>query len=375
MRPVPADSGPAALAALEQAVAAGQPLPLVLLDAHMPGMDGFTLAGLIQRRPELAKATVVLLISAGRPADVACCRELEIDAYLMKPVEQSELLDAIQATLSGTLRRTSVPGPAPRPTSGQRPLHVLLAEDSPVNQKLAVCLLEKEGHTVVVAGNGREALAALERQAFDLVLMDVQMPEMDGLEATATIRRNEQGTGRHVPILALTAHAMKSDRERCLKAGMDAYLSKPIRLQELFDAVGRLVPRESRAVEGPAEEVLDRTHALAAAGGDASLLRELVQLFGTERPRWLTDIRAAVSRRDAEPLRRSIHILRGSLETFGARSASAAARRLEEMAGTGDLTGADTAYAELVEELERLQPALQALQDEGEESESARTKN
>ncbi len=200
----------------------------------------------------MARAALVMLTSAGHPEDVARCRALGIDAYLMKPVKQSELLDAVLAALSQSLRCAE--GPAahrpPTPAEGKRerpaPLRVLLAEDHPVNQKLAVRLLEKQGHTVVVAGDGKEALDALARQAFDLVLMDVQMPAMDGFEAAGRIRREEQGTGRHVPILAMTAHAMKGDRERCLEAGMDGYVAKPIQPHELYEAIDALVaPRTS----------------------------------------------------------------------------------------------------------------------------------
>jgi len=249
MRPVVVDSGRLALAALERAVAAGTPFPLVVLDAHMPEMDGFALAEQIRRRPELARTTVVMLTSAGRPGDVGLCQGLGISAYLIKPVKQSELLDAILTALSSTLSRAEPPVTAIHPSPGvnRRPLHVLLAEDNSVNQMVAVHLLEKQGHTVVAANNGREALAALERQAFDLVLTDVQMPEMDGFEATGLIRQQEQGTGRHVPILAMTAYAMKGDRERCLAAGMDGYVSKPINPRELWEAMENLVPMIARA--------------------------------------------------------------------------------------------------------------------------------
>jgi signal transduction histidine kinase/DNA-binding response OmpR family regulator len=228
-----------ALEALEKAVAAGEPFPLVLLDGYMPEMDGFGLAENVRRRPELAGTTLVMLTSAGQPGDAARCRALGIEAYLMKPVKQSELLDAIFSAMGISARDGPVP-PAPAAPPDRRRLHVLLAEDNAVNQRLAVRLLEKQGHDVAVVGTGREALTALERQTFDLVLMDVQMPEMDGLEATAQIRAAEQGTPRHVLILAMTAHAMKGDRERCLAAGMDGYVSKPIQAQELWQAIDAL---------------------------------------------------------------------------------------------------------------------------------------
>jgi signal transduction histidine kinase/DNA-binding response OmpR family regulator len=243
MRPLAVDGGQAALAALEQARSAGEPFPLVLLDGHMPEMDGFDLAERIQQGPGRTRTTVVMLTSAGRPEDIARCRQLGITAYLMKPIKQSELFDTVVTALSGPLRPPQAAAicPQPVPSAGERPLRVLLAEDNAVNQKLAVRLLEKQGHMVAVANNGQEALAALERQPFDLVLMDVEMPEMDGLEATAAIRRKEQGTGRHIPILAMTAHAMKGDQERCLAAGMDGYLSKPIQVKELFATIAGLL--------------------------------------------------------------------------------------------------------------------------------------
>jgi signal transduction histidine kinase/CheY-like chemotaxis protein len=236
MRPQLVDGADAALKALRGAVEAGDPFPLVLLDGSMPGMDGFGLAGNIRGRPELAGTTLVMLTSAGQPGDAARCRELGIQAYLIKPVKQSELLDAVFTALGVSAGDGPAP-PAPAAPPIRRRLHVLLAEDNVVNQRLAVRLLEKHGHTVSLTGTGREALAALERQSFDLILMDVEMPEMDGLEATAEIRRRERDTARHVPILAMTAHAMKGDRERCLEAGMDGYVSKPIQAQELWQAI------------------------------------------------------------------------------------------------------------------------------------------
>jgi PAS domain S-box-containing protein len=253
MRPRSVESGKEALTVLAEAAIAGEPYPLVLLDGHMPGMDGFDLAERLLQTPALAATRTLMLTSAGQPEDVRRCRELGIGAYLMKPVKQSELLETILVALGAMpLRGEAAPtGPAPDArVSGPKPrrggLRILLAEDNPVNQKLAVRLLEKQGHAVVVAGTGREALGALERERFDVVLMDVQMPEMDGLEATAHIRAREHG-GERLPIIGLTAHAMKGDRERCLEAGMDDYLSKPIQLPELFAALARLFPTEPEA--------------------------------------------------------------------------------------------------------------------------------
>jgi CheY-like chemotaxis protein len=244
------EGGEGALAELQAAHDAGEPYALILTDMHMPKMDGFALIEHIRERPELATATIVMLTSAGHRGDAARCRKLGVAAYLLKPIRQSELREAIARVLGAR----EMPGAIPLVTrfslhdarEPERVLRVLLAEDNAVNRLLATRLLEKRGHKVVVATNGREAVDALDRGGFDLVLMDVQMPEMDGFEATAAIRKKEQGTGVHQTVVALTAHAMKGDRERCLDAGMDGYLSKPIRPQELDDLLERYMPSPKR---------------------------------------------------------------------------------------------------------------------------------
>ena len=240
MLPTLADSGPAALECVARAEA---PFALILTDFMMPGMDGLTLVEQLRRLPSLAgEPKIVVLTSAGQRGDAARCRELGVAAYLTKPLGQSELLDCIVrvlgASCAGTRPAALVTHHALR--EQKRKLHVLLAEDNPVNKKLAARLLEKNGHRVTVANNGREALAALDQETFDVVLMDVQMPEMDGFEATAAIRVRERSTGGHLPIVAMTAHAMHDDRDRCLAAGMDGYIAKPIRVQELIDLLDRL---------------------------------------------------------------------------------------------------------------------------------------
>ncbi len=229
MLPALARGGEAGLALLEENAALGKSFPLVLIDAQMPDMDGFMLAERIQQNPSLAGATVMMLTSTGQRGDAARCRELGISAYLIKPIRQSELLDAIMTALGqpqGNEPQRLVTRHLLR--EARQKLRILLAEDNPVNRELAVRLLEKRGHQVAVAQNGREVMAALETQSFDLVLMDVQMPDMDGFQATAAIRQKEKTTGSHLRIVAMTAHAMKGDKERCLAAGMDGYVSKPI---------------------------------------------------------------------------------------------------------------------------------------------------
>jgi CheY-like chemotaxis protein len=242
MRPVLAASGAGALAELEEAQAANAPFALLILDYHMPEMDGFELVELIRQRPALARIPIVILTSAGLRGDAARCRELGIAAYLTKPVNQSQLLESVRTALGRPAGEGATPALVTRYTlrAGESNLRVLLAEDNAVNQKLALRLLEKQGHSAVVVSTGRAALQALDAQEFDLVLMDVQMPDIDGLEATAAIRKREKGNGKHVPIVAMTAHAMTGDQERCLAAGMDGYISKPISGQALATEINRV---------------------------------------------------------------------------------------------------------------------------------------
>jgi signal transduction histidine kinase/DNA-binding response OmpR family regulator len=241
MRPRAVESGPAALIALEQAQETGEPFQLILLDAMMPEMDGFTLAEQIRARPERVGGIVMMLSAAMQGRDALRCREMGITAHLTKPITPWDLWSAIQALLGTTtaaVEDTTLVTPH-TPAASQHCLHILLAEDNVVNQHLAVRLLEKVGHTVVVASNGQAALAALAQETFDLVLMDVQMPIMGGFETTAAIRTQEQATGTHIPIIAMTANAMKGDREKCLAVGMDNYIAKPLKAEDLYRAIAR----------------------------------------------------------------------------------------------------------------------------------------
>jgi PAS domain S-box-containing protein len=245
MKPALAESARNAMSSLEKALGAGVPFPLVLVDANMPEVDGFALVEQIRRNPGLKGAIIMMLTSASQSGDIARCRELGVAAHLTKPIGQSELLDAILHAVGG---KVPAAAPASRPGTHDplreppRGLRILLAEDNHVNQILAVRLLEKRGHHVQVAGDGREVLEKLKTADFDLVLMDVQMPVMGGFEATAAVREMEKSTGKHIPIVALTAHAIKGDRERCLAAGMDGYVEKPIRSEELFEQIEALIP-------------------------------------------------------------------------------------------------------------------------------------
>jgi CheY-like chemotaxis protein len=245
LRPAMAESARNAMSSLEKALGAGVPFPLVLVDANMPEVDGFALVEQIRLNPGLKGAIIMMLTSASQSGDVARCRELGVARYLTKPIGQSELLDAILQAVGGKLQAvTPLSGPGihqPLPER-RRGFRILLAEDNLVNQLLAVRLLEKRGHRVQVAGNGREVLEKLKTAEFDLILMDVQMPVMGGFEVTAAIREMEKGTGRHIPIIALTAHAVTGDRERCVAAGMDGYVAKPIHPEELFEQIEALIP-------------------------------------------------------------------------------------------------------------------------------------
>ncbi len=343
MLPLAVASGREALVEMEQARRAGRPFPVVLLDSMMPEMDGFTLAERIRQNPELVGATLMMLSSGDRREDAARCGQLGVAAYLVKPVKQADLLRALQSAIGAGAPSLRVASRSESPRDGRRALRVLLAEDNAVNQTLVVRLLEKRGWDVAVASDGREAVAALQRQPFDVVLMDVQMPEMDGLAATAAIRQREQATGRHIPIVAMTAHAMKGDRQRCLEAGMDAYVSKPVRAQELFDAIDDLLgqsPATAREADA-AHDPVDWDQAILTTQGDQALLRAMVAAFLDESGGLLAGLRGAVDRRDAEALRLTAHTLLGSLRYFGARTAVETLGQLEQCARAIDLSGAE----------------------------------
>ncbi len=243
MTPMTASSGFEALEILRQAEQSGRSVNLLLIDAHMPETNGFELVAQIRQTPSVSKGRIIMLTSAGQRGDAARCRDLGVAAYLTKPVAQAQLLEALRGVLEA---RTRAGEPAALITrhslrEGRQKLRILLAEDNAVNRMLAVRLIEKRGHGVTVANNGREALEALQKDHFDVVLMDVQMPEVDGFEATALIRAREHGTGRHVAIVAMTAYAMKGDRERCLAAQMDGYVAKPIKAEELFKEIEQVL--------------------------------------------------------------------------------------------------------------------------------------
>ncbi len=397
MRPTAVENGRIALATMQLSSNAGQKFPLVLIDAEMPDMDGFAVAEQIRRDPNLAGATIMMLTTTGQSADSERCRQLGIAAYLTKPVKQSDLFDVIVDALGTSAlesetthgRITTASGNVSEDTPTANRFMILLAEDNAVNQRVAVRLLQKQGHTVSVAENGREALRRLEKERFDLVLMDVQMPEMDGLEATAAIRAQEKLTGQHLPIVAMTAHAMAGDRERCLESGMDGYVSKPIQPKVLFDTINSVVakwaaksaaqrglnshlaapaPSNDRhqehtpgtpATSGPRQpHVFNRSDIVNRLGDDLELVTELIELFLDESPKLLTDVQQAVELRDAKAIERTAHRLKGSVGNFGMNDTCAAALRLEVIGRKGDLTDAEAAYQSLHDELRQLQAEL-----------------
>jgi PAS domain S-box-containing protein len=371
LRPQAVDCGQAALEMLERSAAEGEAFGLVLLDGHMPGMDGFEVARRIQQNPANAGLQVLMLTSAGQSGDAARCAEFGIQAYLTKPIKQSELLDAILRVLGGPPRELPLAsGNAPHKAT--RPLRVLLAEDNPVNQRVAVRLLEKQGHTVAVVDTGRRAVEAVARGVFDLVLMDVQMPEMDGFEATLEIRRREQSGVKRATILAMTAHAMKGDRERCLAAGMDGYVSKPIHQQELFEAIASLTgdnrpigdgqpigdsqpaggnhspaaPRPPGASDA-GELVFDKLGALEHLAGDEELLSELIHVFLDSVDQQLAELSAAACCGDQAAARRVAHAVKGAASHIGARQVQRAAAAIEASPPGGDAASVQAALAEL----------------------------
>jgi two-component system sensor histidine kinase/response regulator len=334
----------------------------------MPKMDGFALAERIKQSPKLAAATIMMLTSAGQRGDVARCGDLGVAVYLIKPIRQTELLEAILTVLGSSQPVTEHSKVITRHTlrENRRKLRVLLAEDNVVNQVLAVRILEKRGHSVTVVGNGREAVEMARNSVFDVVLMDVQMPEMNGLEATGAIREEEESTGRHLPIIAMTAHAMTGDRERTLAAGMDGYISKPVKTEDLIEILENLaqapeIPRAPVASEPHEPVPIDMTAALAQVQGDSDLLSELASLFLEELPGMLASIRNGVSKGDASLIEQAAHKLRGSVGNFSAPYAFAAAAKLEAIGREGNVPHAHAALVDLETEIARLAQALAKL--------------
>ncbi len=362
-----------------------QPFAVALIDAHMPGSDGFAFADWLRREGAgRVGPTIMLLHSVDRASDVARCDEIGAAAYVNKPIDHSELFDTLLALLvredeNGTVVRAD-DGDDSRPVYRVSGLKILLAEDSPFNQKLAAGVLGKRGHELTVANNGHEAVALAAGRDFDLIFMDIQMPEMDGLESTKRIRAREQETGRRVPIIAMTAQAVKGMRERCLSVGMDDYLVKPVRAREIYDKIETLFAgRQPTAPIAPASAVapaqnaapapaapplpespaigtaaIDWDSAIAVVDGDRELLGEVVAAFLIEGPTLSEEIRQALAAGDANRLRRGAHTLKGALRTLGIELAAQSAGELEEIGRSGDLARAPAHVARLESQLDQI---------------------
>jgi PAS domain S-box-containing protein len=367
MRPVAVESGPAALDRLEQSRRMGQPFAIVLLDGHMPNMDGFAVAERISRNTRHAGLRLVMLTSAGRREDADRCRKLGISASLSKPIKQSELFDVIINVIGESAAERPRRTQRRRKSShAQGKLRILVAEDNEINQLVARRIFERLGHRVTVVGNGREALSAVQSGKFDLVAMDVQMPEMDGLETTAAIRNLQQKAVAHIPIVAMTAHAMKGDRERCFAAGMDGYVAKPIRVPALAKAISAVMnlPKTGKAaapIASREDGIIDQAALLAGFDGNRQLLRKLIKLFLADYPLRLAHIKNALRAGDAEALAGAAHALKGAVGNFAAKNAAAAAQLIEGFGRAGDIRAASDALATLESELALLSGELKRI--------------
>jgi len=374
LSPTAVADGQQALSALWEANDKGTPFRLVLLDMCMPDIDGFEVAECIRANKDISKVPIILMTSAGERGDAARSKEIGINAYLLKPVKRADLLDAIKSVLSAQEQKLDEKRLITRHTiaeSRRSKARILLTEDDAVNQRLTVAMLTKRGYQVEIAENGRKALEALDGGVFDLVLMDVQMPEMDGIEATIAIRNNP--LYKDLPIIAMTAHAMKGDREKCLEAGMNDYVSKPINRDELFETVEKWVSEVKHGVisESPAdltEEETTRTEtseqspepinmeiAMEQMDGDTEFLKELLEMFFSTVPLQVTQLRLSIKNNDAEQVRHVAHNIKGSAGNLAMEHVQQLALELENMGNDNDLAQAEDTLALLEAELERAQ--------------------
>ena len=371
--PVTAPSNDAALRELQSGADAGKRFRLVVVDSEMPGMDGVDVVREIQRRGGLAEAAVLMLSPTAGPEDLARGEAAGVKAYLTKPVQAAELFDAILQAVG--IREFKRPSPRIRsgPGKGRRGAggwHILLAEDHAVNRELVVTLLTQEGHRVTAAHDGQQALKLASEQKFDVILMDVQMPQLDGLEVTRLIREREKETGQHVPIIALTARAMKGDRELCLAAGVDAYLSKPVKRPQLLDLIGKLTHSPGSSLSTPARadsapvpaltENVNLARLLDQLGGDRNMARKLVDMFLQTLPEHLADVRKAAANRDDRALARAAHTVKGAAANFSTGTAYTAARRLELAARSADWAEVGRAQTQFEQQMNTLAAELEA---------------
>jgi signal transduction histidine kinase/CheY-like chemotaxis protein/HPt (histidine-containing phosphotransfer) domain-containing protein len=367
MRASGVGSGLEALAALRDARESGRAFRFVVIDDRMPGMDGFELAEHLRSDHDLG-TVIMLLTSNSCQAEVKRCQKLGIAAYVRKPIKKSDMLRSILAALAHPSNQASISTTAASPQKLPRTLRVLVAEDNPVNQKTVVGMLKKMGHSARVAVNGQEALALLANEAFDLVLMDVQMPLMDGLTASRLIREHEKGSGSRVPIIAMTAHAMKTYEQQCLEAGMDGYLSKPANSRQLESAITTVLSKSNAASPGsktfsPAVKTWDAEKARAKLGGDDTLLYEIIELFVEEIPKQLATLKQAILYNDSETVERIAHSIKGELGCLEISAASDYARELEEIGRNGTLGNAASTLSALEAEITAVVAEMRRFRD------------
>jgi CheY-like chemotaxis protein/HPt (histidine-containing phosphotransfer) domain-containing protein len=379
------------LMAFQQAIANGEAYSFVIIDAQMPEIDGFALAKRLLANSPNACPVLMMLTSTSQLADAQRCRDLGIAASVVKPFKPSELFSGLKwlyqvgsSNLPPASAISSAGAVVAPPSAG---FNILLAEDNPVNQRVASGILEKHGHTVIAVDNGAQALQALKMQQFDLVLMDLQMPEMDGFSATSAIRQLEAISGEHLPIIAMTARAMKGDRECCLEAGMDEYISKPVNSKDLLAMVEKVVRKSQPSVPGAvsaqnasnnghkqsatidsqetaADDQLETPQAvdfetlLARVENDTNLAEELVELYLDSSPRLLAEIESGVKQQNAATVRSAAHTLKGALQNLSADTAANVALQLEQLGRRGDLHDAASSLSALKHELERIQLEL-----------------
>ena len=386
--------GKEAIDRLNEAYDSGKPYHLLLLDLQMPELDGFDVAKKIKDNPLGDDLKIILLTSLGRKGDAARCKEVGISGYLNKPVKQSELLDAVMMAMGSSGEEDATVITRYTVQEARNSLNILVAEDNPINQRLVIELLKTRGHRVVMASNGKEAIEAIKEEDFDLVLMDVQMPEMDGLEATRHIREREQRAtskaswseakiplkagqqatsneqrATSIPIIAMTANAMKGDREKCLESGMDDYVSKPINVEELFGVIEKFSRKlkdhkkkkpfpSLKKTETVSKEVFDLSKAMEVVAGNKEIFKEIANIFLESSPASVAQIKEAIAGDDALALEHAAHSLKGSVGHFGARRTFEAAYNLEKLGREKEMGEADNAFSKLEKELSALRPEM-----------------
>jgi len=370
MKPTCVDKGNVALELMSHRHTNNDPFVLVLLDAQMPEMDGFELAEKIKAIPEHKNVKIMMLSSIGERGDARLCKKLGISSYLTKPIDRNDLYEAIHTILNKastnleTINENSVPSLVTRHSlrENRQKLHILLAEDNKTNSLLAVQLLKKRGHTVVVVEDGEQALNILEEGNFDLILMDVQMPNMNGFEATKAIRKKEQPSD-HIPIIAMTAHAMKGDREACLEAGMDDYISKPIDSKELFRIIESTYSSSGEQINGVQmdstdHEIFDKKSMLSRLDGDEELANVVIATFLDEAPVLLNKIKNDLELNDANSLQHHAHSLKGAAANIGADILNNTAAQIEQAAQQGNLALANSHFEKIENEYDKLKPII-----------------